>query len=654
MFASFENVSELIDACRYSDLDEVLCLLKTETFEQGVLDRSLYEAAYASLFGAIEPLVNAGARVRGTYSIGRSESVPGKSALAALIAYGHDQERAALERLVALLLDYGADADLRDERGRTALLEAANYHLVAIARMLLDAGAEPSTLCGREGRQEDALYEVFTREDDHEVMAELTDVLLAAGAQPDQACGAWQRTALMLACRAGAMHAARALIRAGANVNRVDAQGKSAYVLAAQRGHTSICELLLDSGATVSDRERLRAALVDCHLREEWEGLQRLEDAACKTFPCEAWVHQSLSLAHEHCGDYGASVRAAARGLEHEVSDVLVCRLVLALRNDARNGEALEAWERYEHALVPGETDRFLLANTLVIFAEEGRRREGLASLERFCTSVLQQGGADRGLLAFNLACLWSKESEPALALRHLEAALEQGQSLATIEADPDLAELRAHPAYAYVVGSECDVTVLGKAEAWPVREVLIHRREIVEAVYTADPAESAPTVSVVEHADCTGAALATVRRVAELRSEGWTPCEAPAIAFWQSALSLHLAAWCRAQEEGELGAVGAMVVEWDFGESDGERNIWVAGFAEAEESRYEGYVHGDHVLIEDVDAGPCIDTPTVFRSIVEHLMTSDPFASLQKASSVFFVLQEHDAGHTCTVAWRK
>src|SRR5579884_2953092 len=45
-----------------------------------------------------------------------------------------------------LLLDYGADVNAQDDRGDTALMEAARQGLVEIARLLLDHGANPHLL----------------------------------------------------------------------------------------------------------------------------------------------------------------------------------------------------------------------------------------------------------------------------------------------------------------------------------------------------------------------------------------------------------------------------------------------------------------------------------------------------------------------------
>lgn len=113
---------------------------------------------------------------------------------------------AALEgrtETVKILLSKGADVNAKDDEGRTALMFAAiNLHSETV-KALLEHGAE-----------------VNTRDKD----------------------GA---TALMLAASSGSTDTVKALLDKGADVNaEFTATGKTAFMLAAEHGHTVIMELL--------------------------------------------------------------------------------------------------------------------------------------------------------------------------------------------------------------------------------------------------------------------------------------------------------------------------------------------------------------------------------------------------------------------------
>jgi hypothetical protein len=650
-------VQELIDACRYSDLEEVKKILAAHNIEQEALDRCLYEAAYASLFGALEPLFEAGANPNNLYRLLDTKRGVSQSPLAALVSFGYDADAQALLSAVTLFIEHSANPNLRDDelRGRTPLMLATNHHLLDVSRKLIAAGADPRLVAGKAGRDEDALYKVFTRGDDHECMDMLVRLLLAAGAKPDEPCGSWRRSALMMACSSGATAASRRLIEAGADVNRRDTRAMAAFELAAHKGHAEVCNLLLDHGAEVAPKERLRAEVIASHRAEDWEKLRSLAEAAMQAFATESWVFQTISLAQERCGDLDAAAQCARRGLETAFADILVTRLVISLHKGGQHEEAIDGWMRHQDQLKPGETDRYLLANLLAIYNHLGRRREGLDALELYVVAALQSGSArDGGLLEFNLACLYTLEDELPRALRHVESALASGKHIDALQADPDLAALRAHPAYALVAHKEIAATAWRLNEASTLRETVVRGTEFVERTYQADELETAPKVETQDYDNCTAAALAYVARIEVFRADGWLQCDAPALAHWSQALESTLNAWQARQEAGALAGLGAMVLEWDFGESPGERNLWIAGYGAAPEGTYDAYVYGDGALIEDTNAGPCIDSPQIFEGIVAHLCQTLAFASIRKASSFSFVLQEHDAGHESTVIWRE
>lgn len=150
-------------------------------------------------------------------------------------------------RTVAILLEAGADPNVANNRGVTPLIAAAFNGEGRMLDMLLQAGADPGvTDATGKGPIVYAAARGYAR---------MVERLLAAGVDVNAVYDN-DLTALMWAAghtndapEAEGLATVEALVGGGAEVDRVDARGRSALMIAAERGHALIAARLMELGA---------------------------------------------------------------------------------------------------------------------------------------------------------------------------------------------------------------------------------------------------------------------------------------------------------------------------------------------------------------------------------------------------------------------
>jgi ankyrin repeat protein len=141
---------------------------------------------------------------------------------------------------IPALLEQKSNVNVAQADGMTALHWAAYHDDLAMAKQLIDAGADAKAT-NRYGVTPLAL--ACTNGN-----ASIVELLLDAGANPNTTSPGGE-TVLMTASRTGRLGPVRAILKRGGEVNAREAKGQAALMWAAAEGHQEVVDALIEAGA---------------------------------------------------------------------------------------------------------------------------------------------------------------------------------------------------------------------------------------------------------------------------------------------------------------------------------------------------------------------------------------------------------------------
>jgi len=277
---------------RYTSRIALVALLSVASLSAGPRESSLSEAIQAGDRQAIQKLLKDPAAVKATEADGttplhwavRADDMETSKALlnaganaSAANRYGVTPLSLAAVNgnaaLIEALLAAGASANTVVSKGQTVLMTAARTGNPAAARVLIEHGADVNA-------RESQLGETALMWAASENQAEVVTLLASRGADINARSstiqfpkdrfglegvltilphGNW--TPLMYAARDGGVDAARALAKAGAEVNATDPDGTTALILAIMNAHYDTANAILEAGAdpNITDKAGMAA-----------------------------------------------------------------------------------------------------------------------------------------------------------------------------------------------------------------------------------------------------------------------------------------------------------------------------------------------------------------------------------------------------------
>jgi len=277
---------------RYTSRIALVALLSVASLSAGPRESSLSEAIQAGDRQAIQKLLKDPAAVKATEADGttplhwavRADDMETSKALLTAGANASAANRYGVTPLslaavngnaglIEALLAAGASANTVVSKGQTVLMTAARTGNPAAARVLIEHGADVNA-------RESQLGETALMWAASENQAEVVTLLASRGADINARSstiqfpkdrfglegvltilphGNW--TPLMYAARDGGVDAARALAKAGAEVNATDPDGTTALILAIMNAHYDTANAILEAGAdpNITDKAGMAA-----------------------------------------------------------------------------------------------------------------------------------------------------------------------------------------------------------------------------------------------------------------------------------------------------------------------------------------------------------------------------------------------------------
>ena len=167
--------------------------------------------------------------------------------------------------MIKMLIERGANVNVRDAEGRTPLHQAVEYGVQPVAELLLSAGADPTLGCKAIGMANTTLHQAVMRGDESMVRLLVRASHSAALGQLNvDAPGQNGLTPLCLAARSNKEACAKALLEGGADPNAKAAFGKSALDIAKANKRAGILKLF---GAECTGGGATAAPFQSCGVR---------------------------------------------------------------------------------------------------------------------------------------------------------------------------------------------------------------------------------------------------------------------------------------------------------------------------------------------------------------------------------------------------
>ena len=289
---NFRGETALMVSCsELSDNDDIINLLLDNGAKVNDVsltkDSALMLASINSKVLAVKILVERGADV----NIRNREGETALSKACRTMANNYD--------VVELLVDSGSDVNNRDNYGCNPLIWAslwARDRKDKIIEKLLENGADVN-YAGIPGKNENTALMCLCRNNNLDMVKKI----LEYGANPNQN-GGFGSSPLTAACKVNNIDMVRELIKYGADVNKVGELGKTPLIMASEVNNKEMVRELLELGATLENTDNRGCSALTCACRNR--NLDIIKEILDHTANISNLTQEAVDFITENLSDY--------------------------------------------------------------------------------------------------------------------------------------------------------------------------------------------------------------------------------------------------------------------------------------------------------------------------------------------------------------
>lgn len=324
--------------------------------------------------------------------------------------------------LLEALLKKGVDANHIDEDGKTILMRICSY-----AR------------------------------GDKEVYIEDVNLLLAYEANPNISVTieGWEKgtTALHYAIENKAVEIAKLLINASVDVNAMRDNGNNPLMLAHKANNSELIDLLVKVGATAPEEELLKIEFLRCASQKQWDRILELEWDIVLAYPEDFTVVLRLAEAHYFSrSNYEQAANYSKKALQLEANNSSLNILFMSSIRLGKIQETIDVFLAYKKQFSP---ERILadniIANLVVAYCASNQLKEGVEVLSPYFSKV-EESRKVRGVMSFNIACMYALVNDTHEMLPYVISALEREYTKDDFLNESDFANYHSNELFLFIL----------------------------------------------------------------------------------------------------------------------------------------------------------------------------------------------------------
>jgi len=253
-----------------------------------------------------------------------------------------------------------------------------------------------------------------------------------------------------------AVEITKMLINASADVNAMHKNGNNPLIIAHSRNNTVLIDLLVQAGATAPENILLKIKFLRYAAKKEWGQVIEMEDAIILAYPNDFNVILNLAQGHYfYKSNYTQAVIYAKQALQLKANNSSLNILFMSLIRLGQVQSTIDIFTKHKKDFSP---ERILadniIGNLVVAYCASGQLQEGLDVLSPYFSKV-EESRKSRGVMSFNIACMYALLNDIHEMLPYVINALEREYTKADFLNDNDFANYHTNELFLFILNQD-------------------------------------------------------------------------------------------------------------------------------------------------------------------------------------------------------